>query len=88
MAAGFGKTASDSIGIPGRNTGQLLGEDDNTLFNTPKLSPSSVLTLEGTEKLGIPLKTRWTFWYDRSVKTKTKLLLLTCKRSIHAKLLK
>ena len=70
MAAGLGKAASDSINIPGRNSGRLLvGEDDPSLFNSPKLSPSSVLTLEDTEKPDIPLKTPWTFWYDRSVKS-------------------
>lgn len=67
MAAGFGKAASDSISIPGRNTGRLLGEGDQTLFKSPKISPSSVLTLEDTEKPENPLKTQWTFWYDRSV---------------------
>jgi len=66
MAAEPGKATSASIQIPGRDRDHLCVQDDDPLnFNTPKLSPSSVMTLEGTEKLGVPLKTPWTFWYDR-----------------------
>ena len=68
MAAGFGQAASDSINIPGRSDRLLIKDDDPIRFNTPKLSPSSVLTIEGSEKVGIQLKTSWTFWYDRLVK--------------------
>lgn len=66
MAIEPGKITSASISIPGRDRDHLRVQDDDPVnFNTPKLSPSSVMSLEGTEKLGVPLKTPWTFWYDR-----------------------
>jgi len=59
--------ASSNIAIPGRDkqTLQVQESDYLQLIASPKLSPSSVVNLKDTEKLGIPLKTSWTFWYDR-----------------------
>ncbi|XP_065674452.1 eukaryotic translation initiation factor 4E type 3 isoform X2 [Hydra vulgaris] len=65
MATDLGKTASKSIGIPGAGSVLTIQNDELALISTPKLSPSSVTTLKDTEKLGIPLKTPWTMWYDR-----------------------
>lgn len=67
MAASLGKTSSDSIGIPGRQNQTLKVQEPNDLsiIASPKLSPTSVVSLADTEKLGVPLKTPWTFWYDR-----------------------
>lgn len=66
MAGRLGATKSDFIAIPGREDhSRIISEDDGTPYGTPKFSPASAITLEDTEKLGIPLKTSWTFWYDR-----------------------
>ena len=65
MAGKFGATKSEFIAIPGSERRSNHLDEDLTLFASPKLSPGSVVTLEDTEKLGIPLKTSWTFWYDR-----------------------
>ena len=66
MASSPGKATSDSINIPGRDRQTLnIIEDDLGVIISPKLSPSSVINLVDTEKVGIPLKTPWTFWYDR-----------------------
>ena len=59
---------SSSIPIPGCEKGrnlQISEPDYLNLIASPKLSPASVVNLQDTEKLGIPLKTPWTFWYDR-----------------------
>lgn len=67
MAGKIGTTKSEFIAIPGSEGRSSINTEaeDVTLFASPKLSPTSVVSLEDTEKLGIPLKTSWTFWYDR-----------------------
>jgi len=60
--------ASRAISIPGReplNTLQNHEPDYLNLVGSPNLTPSTVVNLKDTEKLGIPLKTPWTFYYDR-----------------------
>ena len=46
-------------------SGSFQEDDPPCLFGTPKFSPATTVTLEDTEKVGLPLKTSWTFWYDR-----------------------
>ena len=67
MDVNLGKAASASIGIPGRGNQslQVNEADDLSLIASPKLSPTSVVSIKDTEKLGVPLKTPWTFYYDR-----------------------
>lgn len=76
MAGRLGATKSEFIAIPGREErggggslpGSLTGslhDDSPGLYGTPKFSPATAVTLEDTEKAGLPLKTPWTFWYDR-----------------------
>lgn len=80
MASRLGAVKSDFIAIPSRDRGggggglagsassgggSLHEDDPPCLFGTPKFSPATTVTLENTEKLGLPLKTPWTFWYDR-----------------------
>jgi len=58
---GGGGSGGGSVGSGGGGSLQ----DDDCLFGTPKFSPGTTVTLEDTEKQGLPLKTQWTFWYDR-----------------------
>jgi len=58
-----GSGGSVGGGSVGSGTGSF--DDSPSLYGTPKFSPATTNTLEDTEKLGIPLKTSWTFWYDR-----------------------
>jgi len=54
------------IAIPGRSSSPLLQGEDSGFVGTPKFSPASAVCLEEREKCSEnPLKTSWTFWYDR-----------------------
>ena len=60
----FPCTGGGSVGSGGSYVGSL-DESSPSLYGTPNFSPQTTHTLEDTEKQGLPLKTTWTFWYDR-----------------------
>ena len=89
MAASLGKTTSNSIGIPGREEQALKVQEqyDLSTIASPKLSPTSITSLVDVEKLGVPLKTPWTFWYDRCVNDNFFILFSLRVRHFHIPIL-